>query len=166
MTSLIGRFMRDLPFLRQGMIPQEESGATVESLDYTGEEHEKLSDDDVRDLAEALLVNNKFSGDLNLNANELTDLAALHLAPIFEKQEGYNVTKLQLAGNNFTSKAGEYIGQALASNPDYPIKKLCFTGICLESIGLTRIVEAVNANKNIKRIDIGILTDQGLQSLS
>ena len=47
MPSLVGRFMRDLPFLRQGLVPQEESGLEVESLDYIGEEHEKLSDDDV-----------------------------------------------------------------------------------------------------------------------
>ena len=47
MTSLIGRFMRDLPFLREGLIPHEESGAEVKELDYTGEEHEKLTDDDV-----------------------------------------------------------------------------------------------------------------------
>ena len=51
MTSLIGRFMRDLPFLREGLIPQEESGAEVTMLDYTGEEHEKLTDDDVSELA-------------------------------------------------------------------------------------------------------------------
>ena len=54
MPSLIGRFMRDLPYLRQGLVPQEESGAQVKSLDYAGEENEKLSDDDVQDLARAL----------------------------------------------------------------------------------------------------------------
>ena len=42
--SLIGRFVRDLPFLRQGVVPKEESGAEVTKLDYTGEEHEKLTD--------------------------------------------------------------------------------------------------------------------------
>ena len=132
MSSLIGRFMRDLPFLRQGMIPQEESGLQVESLEYTGEEHEKLTDDDVRDLALALMNNNVFQGDLSLNSNDLSDLAALHLAPIFEKTSGHNIFKLQLSGNNFTSKAGEYIGQALANNPSYPIKRIQFTGISLE----------------------------------
>ena len=85
MSSLIGRFMRDLPFLRQGIIPQEESGAAVQKLDYVGEEHEKLTDDDVRDLAEALCQNDTFKGELKLNGNNLTDLAALHLMPVFEK---------------------------------------------------------------------------------
>ena len=36
----------------------------------------------------------------------------------------------------------------------------------MESIGLVRIVEAVNANKNIKRIDIGVLTNGGLTQLA
>lgn len=166
MSSLIGRFMRDLPYLQEGVVPQEESGYAVDKLEYTGEKHEKLTETDVRDLAEALLTNDAFKGELELNGNELSDLAALYLAPIFEKQSGYNITKLKLDDNNFSSKAGEYIGQAIASNPSYTIKKLSFSGICLESIGLVRIIEAVNANKNIKKLNVGVLTDQGLKSLS
>lgn len=50
--------MRDLPFLREGLVPQEEGGLAVEKLNYQGEEHEKLTDQDVKDLAEALLSNN------------------------------------------------------------------------------------------------------------
>jgi len=64
--------------------------------------------------------------------------------------------------NNFTSKAGEYIGQALLSNPNYPLKVLSFHNINIESIGLTRLIEAVNGNSNIKRLDIGVLTNEGL----
>ena len=59
------------------------------------------------------MENDQFQGELDLTQNDLSDLAALHLAPIFEKQNGYNITKLKLDGNNFTSKAGEYLGQAL-----------------------------------------------------
>ena len=44
MVSLIGRFMRDLPYLREGLTPKKEAGAEVTELDYTGEEHEKLTD--------------------------------------------------------------------------------------------------------------------------
>ena len=54
-----------------------------------------------------------------------------------------------MKGNNFTSKAGEYIGEALSCNPDYPLGKLKFGGVCLEDAGLVRIIEAVNCNKNI-----------------
>lgn len=159
MPSLIGRFMRDLPFIRQGIVPQEESGAEVKSLDYIGEEHEKLSDDDVQDLARALVQNNAFQGELLLSNNDLTDLTALHLASLFEKQNGQNITKLILDGNNFTTKAGEYIGEVLANNSDYPIHRLSFGGISLETIGLTRIAEACNNNHNLKRVDMGVLTD-------
>ena len=166
MSSLIGRFQRDLPFLRQGLVPQEEGGLEVDKLKYTGEEHEKLTDEDVKNLAEALMENNQFRGELKLNSNDLTDLAALYLAPIFEKQNGHNITKLKVDGNNFTSKAGEYIGSALSSNPEYKIKKLSFQGICLESIGLVRLMEAVNANANIKFLTIGVLTDDGLVQLA
>jgi hypothetical protein len=44
MSSLIGRFQRDVPFLQQDKIPQEESGLEVTKLQYEGEEHEKLTD--------------------------------------------------------------------------------------------------------------------------
>ena len=77
--------MRDIPYLKQGLVPQEESGATVESLDYVGDEHEKLTDDDVQDLARSLIQNNAFAGDLMLTGNNLSDLTALHLASLFEK---------------------------------------------------------------------------------
>ena len=63
--------------------------------------------------------------------------------------------KANLRGNNFTSKAGEYIGEALSSNPDYPLGKLKFGGVCLEDAGLVRIIEAVNINKNIVQLSIG-----------
>ena len=76
------------------------------------------------------------------------------------------MSKLVLDGNNFTSKAGEYIGQAISSNPEYPLKKISFTGISLETIGLTRIVEAVNSNRNVKKLNIGLLTDSGLKQLA
>ena len=54
-----------------------------------------------------------------------------------------------MKNNNFTSKAGEYIGAALVENPDYPLGKLVFGGVCLEDTGLVRVIEAANANKNI-----------------
>ena len=47
MSSLVGRFMRDLPYLREGLIPQEEGGEAIDKLEYAGEEHEKLQDSDV-----------------------------------------------------------------------------------------------------------------------
>ena len=163
---MIGRFMRDLPYLDECTVPLEEGGLEVTKLDYTGEEHEKLTESDVRDLAEALLDNDEFMGELQIDSNDLSDLAALYLAPIFEKEIGQNITKLKLDGNNFTSKAGEYIGGALAGNPSYPLKKISFGGICLESIGLVRVIEAANCNKNIRKLNIGVLTDEGLAKMA
>ena len=93
-------------------------------------------------------------------------MAVLYLAPLFEKTTCHNIEKLKLDGNNFTSKAGEYIGMALASNPEYEIKKISFKGMSLENIGLVRIMEAANANHNIKKLDVGILTDNGLTQLA
>ena len=101
-----------------------------------------------------------------MNKNGLSDLSALALAPIFEKRTGMNISKLKLDDNNFTTKAGEYIGEALCNNPGYTLKKISFGGIALESIGLVRIVEACNLNKNIKKLNIGILTDDGLATLA
>lgn len=93
-------------------------------------------------------------------------MAVLYLAPLLEKTTCHNIEKLKLDGNNFTSKAGEYIGMALASNPEYEIKKISFKGMSLEHIGLVRIMEAANANHNIKKLDVGILTDNGLTQLA
>ena len=166
MTSLIGSFMRDLPFLRRGLVPMEESGAAVEELNYGGEAHEKLTDQDVSDLTEALLTNDAFRGKVDVQNNDLSDLAALHLSKLFAKTSGYNVTQLKLGGNRFTSKAGEYLGEAISSNPNYPIKKVSFKGVCLELIGLTRMVQACNANSHIKKLEIGYLTDTGLRALA
>ena len=56
--------MRDLPYLEDGAVPLEDSGLEVTKLDYTGEEHEKLTESDVRDLAYALLDNDEFRGEL------------------------------------------------------------------------------------------------------
>ena len=109
------------------------------------------------------MQNDAYRGGLELNKNDLSDLSMLHLAPIFEKQTGQNIKSLKLDYNNFTSKTGEYIGGALCNNPNYQIKKISFEGICLESIGLVRILEAANQNKNIKKLNIGTITDAGLK---
>ena len=127
---------------------------------------ERLSDDDIKRLSDALLDNQVFSGPLELQNNNLSDLAALHLSKVFEPDTGFNITFLNLKGNNFTSKAGEYIGEALSRNPDYPLGKLVFGGICLEENGLVRIIEAVNANKNIVQLNVGIVTDRGLEIIA
>jgi len=73
MSSLIGRFERDLVYLEQGLSPQEVTGKNVKELEYKGEDHEKLTDDDVRRLAVALKDNKSFFGPLDLSKNDLTD---------------------------------------------------------------------------------------------
>jgi len=37
-----------------------------------------------------------------------------------------------------------------------------FKGISLESIGIVRMIEAVNANPHVRKLNIGVLTDRGL----
>lgn len=123
------------------------------------EVYERLTDNDIARLSDALLHNQQFSGPLELQNNHLSDLAALHLSKVFEPETGFNINSLNLKGNKFTSKAGEYIGEALCNNPDYPLGKLVFGGICLEETGLVRIIEAVNANKNVVQLNVGIVTD-------
>ena len=116
-------------------------------------------------LSEALVANEKFQGTLSLASNGLTDLSALYLSKIFEKKF-YNITKLDLQGNAFSSKAGEYICTALANNTSYTIFKVSFAKIHLEDIGLVHMIEAVNQNKNILKLDIGIVTNHGLEQLA
>lgn len=81
----------------------------MKDLEYKGEKHEQLTDSDVARLSEALLGNNKFTGKLSLKGNGLTDLSALYLSRVFSKSFS-NIEKLDLKGNAFSSKAGEYLG--------------------------------------------------------
>lgn len=166
MTSIAGRFERDVLYLGKGLAPVERSGKPVQSLAYKGEEHEKLNDADVEKLASAMLGNREFFGPLDLCDNNLTDLAALQLAKVFQEQGAGQITKLNLSNNNFTSKAGEFIGSALCENPSYQIFKITFGNVCLEEDGLVRILEAVNANTNVLKLDVGIVTDHGLRILA
>lgn len=96
----------------------------------------------------------------------MSDLAALYLSKALVQKGAHNITKLNLSNNNFTSKAGEFIGQALLENSDYPLYKLTFENISLEENGLVRVLQAVNANKNILKLHIGIVTDRGLHCLA
>ena len=77
MVSLPGRFERDVCFLNEGEIPLENSGRQVPNLEYEAEKEERLSDDDIARLSCALQKNDKFVGELKLNGNNLSDLAAL-----------------------------------------------------------------------------------------
>lgn len=110
--------------------------------------------------------NKEFAGPLDLSGNNLTDLAVLHLSKVFTEEGAGQITKLNLANNNFTTKAGEFIGQALTGNPTYQIFKISFKNLCLEEDGLVRLLEAVNANTNVLKLDIGIITDHGLRILA
>jgi hypothetical protein len=103
---------------------------------------------------------------LELQGNKLTDLSALHLAKIFTKKGFSNISKLDVGDNDFSSKAGEYIGQALLENPDYTIFKVSFAKTMLEEAGLVRVIEAVNCNKHILKLNVGVVTDHGLEMLS
>ncbi len=49
-------------------------GVQISTLEYKGEEIEKLADEDVKTLSKALLNNNVFSSSLDLSENTLTDL--------------------------------------------------------------------------------------------
>jgi Ran GTPase-activating protein (RanGAP) involved in mRNA processing and transport len=117
-------------------------------------------------LAAALCKNDKFVGPLDLQGNELTDLAALSISKAIEREGAHNLTKLDLSNNKFTGKAGIYIGEALIKNANYPLYKLTFENVHLDDDGLVRILEAVNANKNILKLHCGIVTDQGLEILA
>ena len=64
------------------------------------------------------------------------------------------------------AKAGHFIGEALLTNPSYPIERIKFKDVNLEENGLYRLLEATNQNKNIKRIHIGVISDYGLLAMS
>jgi len=144
--TLIECYERDITFLKQNMLPLENSGKQVEKLDYEGSKDMKLTDDNIQSLAGALMDNDKFCGKVNLEWNGLSDLAILSISEVLRKPGFQNIEKLCLEGNTaLTHKSGEYIGQALLDNCDNTkLKELDFEGICLGERGLLRIIDAAN----------------------
>ena len=63
-------------------------------------------------------------------------------------------------------KAGLHIGDALLANPDHPISKISFKKVDLGDDGLLRILEACNANKNIKKVNLGYVSCEGMKLMS
>lgn len=179
----MGRFQRDITFLEQNLIPQTNSGNHIPSwcilkylgkeikkLDYKGEEHEQLSDADIQQLCNSLKNPDcKFKGPLNLKDNsQLTDLSALYIAEVLQRTETSKayISQLNISNTKMQEKAGLFIGEALLANPRYPIDRIKFKNVKLEESGLYRIIEATNANKNIKRIHIGVISDYGLKTMA
>ena len=126
-----------------------------------------MTDNDVKELASALKhPEAKFHGPLDLSNNvQLTDLSALYLSEIFSRPGG--ITELNLSGNTMLeSKTGHFLGEALLSNPDYPINRLTFKDVRLEDTGLYRLLEAVNHNKHLQKLHVGIVSDYGLNTMA
>ena len=155
------------------MAPVEESGKEVDKLDYEvksdcEDECELLTCPDICKLADAIQNNSKFVGPLNLDGQSLTDISGLHIGRILKS--GSNITKLCLAQNpekcKFTHKTGEYVGEAILTNPDCGLVKLDFSGIYLGETGLQRVIEAANDCKTIEKLNVGVVTDDGLKILA
>ena len=155
-------FEKNITQLAMDRIPTNLSGKPFEQLKFKGNEHERLTDEDVKWLSDALSQNTKFFGPLILAKNGLSDLSALYLSQAFNNFSG--IWALDFSNNNLGSKSGEFIGSVI--HPDYKIFSLKFKGINLESNGLRWILEASNANKYITTIDLGILTSNGLALLT
>ena len=78
-----------------------------------------------------------------------------------------NITKLNLSNNpGLKFKSGIFIGDALVSNPDQPVRKVSFKNCNMKEDGLIRILEACNKNKNIKSLHAGYVSNKGLKALA
>lgn len=150
------------------MQPLEQTGKVIDELEYEGEKDEKLSDAQVEALSKALLINDKFCGKVELEKNGLSDLAVLAISEVLRKPSHSNITKLTLAKNPaFTYKAGEYIGQALLDNVgNSKLESLDFKYVNLGRSGLLRVIDAANQTPTLEKLDVGVLTDEGLKLLA
>ena len=73
------------------------------------------------------------------------------------------ISRLILSDNKMLKlKAGIFIGDAFAKNKDHPLEKLSFKNNALGEDSLMRIIEALNTNKNITNVHLGLVSDQGL----
>jgi len=169
-SKLHKKLERDIRFLEQNEVPMETSGVRIEKLDYDGDssdEEKRLNDDDVRNLADALMKNDVFQGPLDLSKNNLTDLSCLYLKEALGRAGAVNITKLVLAKNKgLKNKAGILIGDALLANPEHPIEKISFKNVYLGEDGLLRILEACNNNKHLKKAHLGVVSATGMVLMS
>lgn len=140
----------------------------METLKYNGKDQKCLTDAHVERLAQALLSNDKYEGPVEIESNNLSDLAVLALAEVLRKPKNGNITKLNVSHNPaFTHKAGEYIGQALLDNVgNCKLERLELTGVCLAEQGLLRVIDAANKTESLEKLDVGVLTDSGLMLLA
>ena len=88
------------------------------------------------------------------------------MSEAIKKEGAKHLTELDFTNTNFESKAAMYIGEALISNPTYPVKKIFFANLKIEEYGLLRVLEAINANKNIEKLHVGYVTDVGLNLMT
>ena len=51
----------------------------------------------------------------------------------------------------------------MIQNKDHPIEKISFKNVYLGEDGLLRILEACNANANIKKVHLGYVSSRGLK---
>lgn len=97
---------------------------------------------------------------------ELTDLSVLYLSEAIRHSRESSITMMNFSSTNMQSRAGEFLGEALLSNPGYKIEKIKFKDVNLENNGLHRLLEAANANHNITRLHLGVVSDFGLITMS
>ena len=76
------------------------------------------------------------------------------------------IRKLNFGKNNLKSKSGEFLGDILIENPDYHLEELSFKGNKLEEYGTRRIIIAATKAKHLKKLNLGIISDFGLDLLS
>lgn len=122
-----------------------------------------LTDQDVRQLVDALKTNSVFYGPVSFKKNTITDLSALYLSEILAKPGRGNFEKLDLSKTKITSKSGEFIGDALLANPACELEKIEFKDVKLEETGLQRLIEAMNVCHHVEKVHFGTITDKGLQ---
>jgi len=96
----------------------------------------------------------------------LSDLAALYIQEAIQKEGSKHFNKINFGGNpRLSSKSGVFIGQSLIDNVDHPVSKISFKNCDLGEPGVVRIIEASNCNKNIKKINLGLVSDRSLKSI-
>jgi hypothetical protein len=59
-----------------------------------------------------------------------------------------------------------FIGQGLIDNVDHPVTKISFKNCDLGEAGVHRIIEASNCNHNVKKINMGLVSDRSLKSIA
>jgi len=120
-----------------------------------------LTDGNIAPLVKALETA-RFTGELNLAGNQITEQGLLHLTKVLAPEDGGpGCCSLILSGNPIASRGGKALAAVIRRSPN--LKKLDISGTDVSDDGVGFICQAMIATDTIEEMKVGKIGAHGLQ---